>query len=306
MMKTRFLLWALLTTIALLLSFGPRTGVQARAEGRHNDSDSAMPLREQETIRKSFAGAHKLLAVDNIFGSIEVVGGQSDRVEIVVTKTLRAESKERMEAAKKEVTLDITDQPDLLKLYVNGPFRCNCDCDGGCSHGCGWHGDQGYQVKFDFQIQVPRNVDLKLKTVNSGRINVRDVIGGFAVNNVNGGIDMQDVGGGAARARTVNGGVKVVFKENPKENSEFGTINGPVDLYFVRGLSADFRFKTFNGHIYTDFAMTSLAPQPARSEMQGGRFIYRSDRYTSGRVGAGGLEIKADNLNGDIRILERQ
>jgi hypothetical protein len=265
-----------------------------------------MPLREQETIRKLFTGAHKLLAVDNIFGSIEVVGGQSDQVEIVVTKTLRAESKERMEAAKKEVTLDITDQPDLLKLYVNGPFRCNCDCDGGCNHGCGGHGDQGYQVKMDFQIQVPRNIDLKLKTVNSGRINVRDVIGSFFVNNVNGGIEMQDVGGGAARARTVNGGVKVVFRETPKENSEFGTINGPVELYFPRGLSADFRFKTFNGHVYTDFPMSSLPAQPVRAENQGGRFIYRSDRYTGGRVGAGGLEIKADNLNGDIRVLERQ
>jgi hypothetical protein len=292
----------LLSMVAMLLTLG---AAPVAAE-RHHDDDSSMPLREQEIIRKSFAGAHKLLMVDNIFGSVEVVGGQGDQVEVVVTKTLRAESKERMDAAKKEVTLDVTDQPDLLKLYVNGPFRCNCDCDGGCSNGCGRHGDQGYQVKFDFQIQVPRNIDLKLKTVNSGHINVRDVIGSFAVNNVNGGIEMENVGGGAARARTVNGGVKVVFLENPKENSEFGTINGPVELSFPRNLSADFRFKTFNGHIYTDFAMTALPSQPARSENQSGKFIYKSDRYTGLRVGAGGLEIKADNLNGDIRVLERQ
>jgi hypothetical protein len=308
-MKTRLFLRIFSGAMALLLSGGLAGSVQAADRGHHDDDfDSGMPLREQETIRKSFTGAHKLLAVDNIFGSIEVVGGQSDQVEIVVTKTLRAESKERMEAAKKEVTLDITDQPDLLKLYVNGPFRCNCDCDGdsGCNHGCGGHGDRGYQVKMDFQIQVPRSIDLKLKTVNSGHINVRDVIGNFAVNNVNGGIEMQDVGGGAARARTVNGGVKVVFRQNPKENSEFGTINGPVELYFTRGLSADFRFKTFNGHIYTDFDMSSLPAQPARAENHGGKFVFRTDRYTGGRVGAGGLEIKADNLNGDIRVLERQ
>lgn len=305
-MKNRFLLATLPGVFALFLLHGPLTSFRAAAESRHGRSDSSMPLSEQETIRKSFSGAHKLLAVDNIFGSIEVVGGQSDQVEIVVTKTLRAESSERMEAAKKEVTLDITDQPDSLKLYVNGPFRCNCDCEGECNHGCGWHGDQGYQVKMDFHIQVPRHIDLKLKTVNSGRVNVRDVIGSFFVNNVNGGIEMQDVGGGAARARTVNGGVKVTFRENPKENSEFGTINGPVELYFTRGLSADFRFKTFNGHIYTDFAMSSLPAQPARAETQGGKFVFRTDRYTGGRVGAGGPEIKADNLNGDIRVLERQ
>lgn len=284
-------------------------GLQAGAFGHHDDFDSGMPVREQETIRKSFSGAHKLLAVDNVFGSIEVVGGQSDHVELVITKTLRAESKERMEAAKKEVTLDVTDQPDLLKLYVNGPFRCNCDCDGdgSCHQGCGdRHGDRGYQVKMDFQIQVPRNIDVKLKTVNSGHVSVREVIGSFAVNNVNGGIELQDVGGGAAHAKTVNGGVKVVFRENPKENSEFATINGPIDLYFTRGLSADFRFKTLNGRIYTDFEMTSLPAQPVRAESHDGKFIYRTDRHTAGRVGSGGLEIKADNLNGDIRVLERQ
>ena len=40
---------------------------------------------------------------------------------MVVNKTLRAESKDKMEETKEEVKLDITEQPDLLKLYVNGP-----------------------------------------------------------------------------------------------------------------------------------------------------------------------------------------
>ena len=308
-MNNRILVSIFLVAIALGACYAPPTSVQAGAQfGRHeDDSDFSMPVQEQETIQKTFSvgAARKLLDVDNIFGSIEVVGGQSDQVQLVVNKSIRAESKERMEAAKKEVTLDITDQSDLLKFYVNGPFRCNCNCDGdGCCGG--WHGDRGYIVKMDFQLQVPRNMDLKLKTVNSGRVSVRDVIGNFSVHNVNGGIDMQDVGGGKALARTVNGGVKVVFRENPKENSDFGTINGPVELYFTRGLSADFRFKTMNGHVYSDFAMTSLPMKAATAERRDGRFVFRTDRYTGGRVGGGGLEIKADNLNGDIRVLERQ
>ncbi|HKF20851.1 MAG TPA: hypothetical protein VKE93_04735 [Candidatus Angelobacter sp.] len=308
-MRSKHLLLAVTSAITLLLMLN-QPSISARAGGnqhRHDDdSDSLMPVQEQETIRKTFTvgAAHKLLNVDNVYGSIEVVGGQSDQVQLVVNKSVRAESKERLEAAQKEVTLDITDQPDLLKFYVNGPFRCNCNCDG---EGCcgGWHGDRGYVVKMDFQLQVPRSIDLSLRTVNMGRVNVRDVTGNFSVHNVNGGIEMQDVGGGKALARTVNGGVKVVFRENPKENGDFGTINGPVDLYFIRGLSADFRFKTMNGHIYTDFEMTSLPAKAATSERRDGKFIFRTDRYTGGRVGAGGMEIKADNLNGDIRVLER-
>ena len=142
----------------------------------------------ERNIRKSFTltGAHKVLDVDNIFGSIDVIGGQGDQVQLVVNKTISAESKDRMDTAKEEVTLDITDQPDFLKLYVNGPFRCNCK-DGHDS--CGWHGDRGYRVKMDFQLQVPRNVEIKLKTVNSGQVRVQDVTGNFDVHNVNGGID---------------------------------------------------------------------------------------------------------------------
>jgi hypothetical protein len=274
----------------------------------HDRSDFDLPLHEEETIRKSFTltSGTRMLDVDNVTGSIEVVGGQSDQVQLVINKTIRAESKERLEAAKKEVTLDVTEQPDLLKLYVNGPFRCNCNCNCDNDCGSGWHGDRGYVVKMDFQLQVPRNLALKLKTVNSGNISVRDVIGNFSLNNVNGAIDMQNVGGGAARARTVNGGVKVVFRENPKENSDFGSINGNVDLHFVHGLSADFRFKTFNGAVFTDFPMTSLPSQTASAENRNGKFVFRSDRYTGGRVGAGGPEIKADSLNGNIRILEQK
>ncbi|HEY4677679.1 MAG TPA: hypothetical protein VIJ01_10980, partial [Candidatus Angelobacter sp.] len=263
-----------------------------------------MRLEEKETIRKTFnlTAAHKILEIDNVFGSIEVTGGQSDQVQLVVNKTISAESKDRMDAAKKEVTLDITDQPDFLKLYVNGPFRCKCENgNDGCTN---WHGDRGYKVKMDFQLLVPRNIEVKLKTVNSGHVSVQDVTGDFSVHNVNGGIDMKNMAGSGV-AKTVNGPVKVSFRENPREKSDFATINGNVELYFVRGLSGDFRFKTMNGAVYSDFEMTSLPAQPVSTERRGTKFVFRSDKFTGGRVGSGGPEIKAENLNGDIRVLER-
>ncbi len=268
----------------------------------HDDDDSDMKLKEQETIRKTFtlSAEHRTLEVDNINGSIEVVATDGNQVQMVVNKTLHAESKEKMDAAKKEVKLDITEQPDLLKLYVDGPFRCNCN--NGCD---GWHGERGYSVDMDFQLQVPRSIDVKLKTVNGGHVNVRGVSGAFSVHNVNGPIDMQDIAG-SGHANTVNGGVKVTFRENPKQTSDFKTVNGSVELTFVRGLSADFRLKTFNGSVFSDFEMTSLPARQVNGEQHNGKFVFRSDRFTGGRVGNGGPELKAENLNGDIRILERQ
>lgn len=300
-MKEKILSFAL--TAALAMLFLPNASSPLIAAG---DDDSSMRLKESETIRKTFTltAEHKILDVDNVFGSIEVVGGQGKQVQLVAEKTIYAESKDRMEAAKKEVTLDITDQPDLLKLFVNGPFRCDCNNGHGIGGCVNWHGDSGYRVKYDFQLQVPRNLEVKLKTVNSGHVTVRDVAGNFSVHNVNGGIEMQNVAGSGV-AKTVNGGVKVSFTENPRENSEFGTINGGIELFFAHALSADFRFKTMNGAIYSDFEMTSLPARPVSAEHRGNRFVFRTDRFTGGRVGNGGPEIKAENLNGDIRVLER-
>lgn len=306
-MTKKSLLMTTLLAIGVLSGLQHHAAVQASTfsvaqRDDDDDSDSEMPLREQETIRKSFklGGAHKTLNVDNVTGSIEVVAGQSDEVQLVVSKVIRAESKDRMDAAKKEVTLDVTDQPDLLKFYVNGPFRC--DCNDGCADR---HGNQGYSVRMDFQLQVPRNIDLNLKTVNGGHVTVRGVTGKFQVHNVNGRVEMQDIAG-AGKAGTVNGGVTVSFRENPRENSDFSTINGSVELQFLRGLSADFRLKTMNGGIYSDFEMTMLPPREASAERRNGKFIFRSDRFTGGRVGSGGPEIRAQNLNGDIRVLERK
>src|SRR5262249_1492226 len=96
------------------------------------DDDWNLSVKEQETIRKSFpmtgSGPRKV-EVDNVWGSIDVVGSASDQVQLVVNQTIRAESKDRLAAAKKEVTLDISQDDNVVRLYVNGPFRCQChDC----------------------------------------------------------------------------------------------------------------------------------------------------------------------------------
>lgn len=265
-----------------------------------DDWDHDYRETKEEKIQKSFPVAPaglKALEVDNIWGSIEVVADATNSVELTAQRSTRAESKAKLEKADKEVTLDITQDEGTLKLYVNGPFRCNCD---DCRRD---REDEGYRVKMDFQVHVPKQMDIRVKTVNEGKILVRNTTGNFAVRNVNGRIDMENVAG-SGTARTVNGPVTVSFRENPKENSDFKTINGAVELRFAHDLSADFRFKTFNGGIYSDFPVTSMPVHAMEQEHRGGKVIYRSDRFAEVRVNAGGPQIQVENLNGDIRILE--
>jgi hypothetical protein len=269
------------------------------AKGR-DDDDRYLSARDEEKIQKSFtlpAAGHKSLEIDNVWGSIEVIADTTDKVELAVARTNQAESKEKLERAKKEVTLDVTQEEGALKLYVNGPFRCQCD---DCRHS---RDDDGYRVKMDFNVHVPRDIDIKVKTVNEGRVKVSNINGSFVVRNVNGDIEMDNMAG-SGTARTVNGPVIVSFRQNPRENSEFKTVNGNVELRFAHDLSADFRFKTFNGGIYSDFPVTALPVHAIEAEHKGGKVVYRADRFTSARVNAGGPEIQVENLNGDIRILE--
>jgi hypothetical protein len=200
-----------------------------------DDDDRDLPVRDQENIQKSFAmpAGHKSLEIDNVWGSIEVVADTADKVELVVVRTTQAESKDKLDRAKKEVTLDVTQEEGALKLYVNGPFRCQCD---DCRHS---RDDEGYRVKMDFKVHVPRDLDIKVKTVNEGRVVVKNTNGSFLVRNVNGDIEMDNVAG-SGTARTVNGPVIVSFRQNPRENSDFKTVNGNVELRFAHDLSADF------------------------------------------------------------------
>lgn len=308
MRNARFYFWIAVSLLAILV-----VAVSGIARGQvvihpvvsavmaDDDDDSGQPFKDQETIRKSFTlpAGERSLEVDNVTGFIEVTGDQGDQIQLVVNKTIRGESKAKLEEARKDVTLEITQNQGEVKLYVDGPFRCGR----GHGHCYSSDGHEGYSVRMDFQLKVPRNIALRLSTVNSGHIHVKDVTGNYSIHNVNDGIEMENIGG-AGTVRTVNGNVKVVFRENPRENSVFASVNGNIDLYFAQNLAADFRFKTLNGDVFTDFPMTSLPVRAVQSERHNGMFRYRADRFTGGRVGAGGPEIKVETLNGNINLLE--
>jgi DUF4097 and DUF4098 domain-containing protein YvlB len=158
-----------------------------------------------------------------------------------------------------------------------------------------------YEVRFDFTIRVPRNVALRLCTINGADVIVSDTQGDFDVDNVNGRIEMNRVAGSGS-AHTVNGPVAVTFTANPTQTSSFKTVNGNVDVVFLDGLSADFAMKTMNGGLYTDFDVQPLANQATvAGERRNGRFVYRGNEFTRVRVANGGPQFTFETLNGSIR-----
>ena len=266
-------------------------------------SVSALPaysdVEDRQKTERTFqlGGGSRKLIVDGINDRIDVTGYNGNVVEVVVNERWRADSADYLAEAKRDVRLDMTQTGNEVKLYVDGPFR---DRD----RNVNYHGRQHYDVSFEFQIRVPVDAALDLRTVNGGSVNVNNSDADFDIRNVNGGIELREMGGSGS-ATTVNGSVRVAFKRNPTKDCTFKTVNGAIDTEFLAGLSADIETKTFNGQAYTDFDVTALPAVMPATEQHGTKNVYRTDRWTHVRAGSGGPHFKFDTLNGTIRITNR-
>ncbi len=263
--------------------------------------DHRWKLDEKETLKRTFdaagSGARKLL-VDNIHGFIHITGYAGSQLQVSIEKHIYADSNEAMAEAKRDVKMDMSQQGNFVRLYEDGPFRS--------ANGTNYRGDNyyGYRVVFDFEVQVPYDTELVLKGVNHGDIQVKKTTGDYDIHGLNGAIEMEDVAG-SGLVSTLNGKVKVTFSKNPSKATQFKTLNGSVDVYFQNGLNADLKFKKLNGGIYTDFEVAALPQTAAAGDSVNGKFVYRSNRQTTGRAGKGGPELSFDTLNGSIRLHSR-
>lgn len=245
---------------------------------------------------KSAEGDNKII-IDNLNGSISVSGYDGNEVVAVVQQTYVAETESLLSEAQRLIRLDIREENNRIVLMMDTPWR---DEDGSQ---CSRRDRDEYDAEFNFEVKIPYDCDVVLKTVNEGDIVVRDVRGDFTVRNVNGGIDMSGIGG-SGEATTVNGPVSVRFSRTPQRDCEFKTVNGEIETEFPPSLSADLQLNTFNGEVYSDFTVSRLPPRAPTVDRKGRKRIFKRGDASAVRVGSGGPELSYDTLNGDIRILQ--
>jgi hypothetical protein len=252
----------------------------------------------REPVRHTFSN-DKTLDIDDISGTIQVIGDDQRTIRVEGERVTRAEDQQGVDRAKREVVLDVNEKDGIAQLYVNAPGRHD---HGEENHGFHTHwDDHDYEVEYNFTVHVPRDTALRLHNVN-GEIKAEETRGKFDVTGVNGSVSMTNIAG-YGDLHTVNGKVTVSFRESPKQDCSFKTVNGAIDASFPPSLAADLRLKTMNGAAFTDFETTLAVPKTADAvERSRGRFVYRADRAQNVRVGAGGPELSFDTLNGTIRI----
>src|SRR6476661_6973104 len=153
---------------------------------QHRD-DRDWRYKDQESIKRNFdVGAStspQKLLVDNISGYVHVTGYSGKEIQVSVQKHIGADSNEALADGKRDVKLDMSQQGNFVRLYVDGPFRSN--------NGVNYRGDQyyGYRVVFDYDIQVPAGTELVLKTMNRRYIVVKKTSRDYEINGLNAGIE---------------------------------------------------------------------------------------------------------------------
>lgn len=269
-------------------------------------------LEQTETIRRTFTlaevGQHRTLVVENLSGAIEIEAGGGDAVELTLTQTFVARKEEDVLRARREVTLQISEEPGRLELVQDGPWRCKerkRNRRGSCCCGDESGDDRRYDVRFDWKLRVPRSLDLEVSNVNEGTIRIAGVSGRLEVFHVNDDVRLERVAG-VVDANTVNGGLAVDFAVLPTGDCDFSTVNGDIDLAFPKGLGAELSFATMNGEVYTDFPFVAgkLPPTSARSQT-GGRRHFEVGGKSAATIGGGGIGLACRTINGDITIRER-
>lgn len=282
---------------AVLMSAAVPTASGCRMDA---EAQSRLPIRDERSISRTlrFGGqGDRMLDVRAINGSIRVIAADRPDVRLDVRRTVRARSQEDVARADRDVTLEILDDAPRVGAIVREPEGSVC---GEPSNGRRTWRRQDYDVEYELTARVPRQIRLRLCTVNGGDLEVDGTEGDFDISNVNGGITLRNLRG-TGNAETINGALVATFLDVPKSEMRLKTLNGDLDATFPADLAADLLLKTFNGDLLTDYEVQRL-PNLVTSERRGGGFVYRSDRSARVRVASGGPTITLETFNGDVRV----
>lgn len=272
--------------LALLALAAPLAGVET-SETEHRAFD--LPA----------VAGHRFLLVDNVTGSVVVRAGSGDRIELELRKSYRSDGAAGLERARRETKLTVEQEPGRLALVQDGEFRCDR-----AAHRflCREEAEGlGYEVGFDWVLTVPRDLDLEVRNVNDGPVEIAGVTGRVEASNVNGQVTLSELGG-ATRASTVNGDLRASFAAIPTGDLRFASVNGELELTFPAGFGAELSAHTLNGEVLTDFPFQTLAPAPAATRGARGRHGLSA---SSTRIGGGGPRLECETVNGDILIRAR-
>ncbi len=205
--------------------------------------------------------------LENVNGSVQVVGWDRDEVEVEAVKTSQSDPRDL-----DQVKIEVDSHPGQVAVHTRYPQG------------------QGAQVAVEYHIHVPYRVLLgSIETVN-GSVVVRGIEGSGELRSVNGNVEVLN-SSGRFNAKTTNGDLRLELRELMDGGPmDIETVNGSVILGLPSNARANVKVLSMNGDVYSELPVTSTAAPPAAHAFRA-------------HMGSGGGEISVRTINGGIRLV---
>ncbi|HEV2836924.1 MAG TPA: DUF4097 family beta strand repeat-containing protein [Pyrinomonadaceae bacterium] len=294
-MVNRFLIAAVLLTVALVVSNGTTAAVATVQTGKAPQEVRPVPAvpsagewtggeQPGEQVTEEFHQTYPLSAtgrvnLSNINGGVKIKVW--DRAAVQVDAIKKAYRRERLEEAKIEVTATEenirikTDYPD-----ENLNFRKD---------------ERRYEnpAIVEYSLTVPRKATLESIELINGALDIDGVEGDVKATSINGHVTARGLVG-TTKLSTVNGPLDATFVQlDESKPISLASVNGNVTLVIPSDSNASIRAGTVHGMISNDFNL----------QVKHGEYVGHN---LDGQIGTGGPRIKLGNVNGAIRITHAQ
>jgi hypothetical protein len=213
--------------------------------------------------------------IHNTNGRMEIRTGDTDAVDVVADRSVRAGTDEGAKDALRRMEISETVSPDHIVLDSTG--------------GGGMSMQININKKVDFVVTLPRWAAVKLVATN-GDIQVTDLTGMLTVETTNGRVKATGLGNGA-KVDTTNGAITLDFTKIADAGITCETTNGAIQITIPANSKASVSARVSNGTIVTknlDLAATE-----------------QSRRRLDASIGGGGPAIRLTTTNGLIELKGR-
>ena len=225
------------------------------------------------------------LTFENPKGSIKVTG--YDGEVILVTSTLRFRDMEKnVNVGVKRIAQNT---PDISAEVDGNNVTILCRTIG---------------KTVDFDIKVPRDFSLKLRSLDNGIIEIVNIDGEIEVENINGDITLENVSGSAVLS-SVYGKISAVFREvSPNSPMMFSSFEEDITITLPETINARIKMKSERGEIFSDFDIKPVKRQSVMTRVEN-TSIYSLEDWVVGIINKEGPEYVIKNYKGDIYLRKK-
>jgi len=214
-----------------------------------------------------------LVVIDNAFGNIHVSTHNAAKAVVSADRVIRAVDGNAVSEARQVVQRVVEGNDKLKILRTVQPPGSNAR----------------WTAQVNYRVMLPRNVNLKIQSQQTGGIRVTDVGGEVSVKNFKGPVLIENPGSGLA-VENINGDITVIAPRGIAANAQLLSINGSIAVRLPPDASFTWDVDTVMGDARTDL--------PLRD----GRYI-SGTRFRGSINDAGNVTLTTQSFKGNVFLL---